>query len=109
MRALASKSFDLGNYEKALSQIARAERLAKGILPTDQHEQYLYIWLTKVEILLKKMKNEEEARESIALAKKAMDLAKSLFGEKTLITNQAMLTYAMTLTMTPESIEESRI
>ena len=62
-----------------------------------------------MEILLKKMKNEEEARESIALAKKAMDLAKSLFGEKTLITNQAMLTYAMTLTMTPESIEESRI
>ena len=38
MRALATKSYDLGNHEKALSQIARAERLAKEILPTDNHE-----------------------------------------------------------------------
>lgn len=38
MRALATKSYDLGNHEKALSQIARAERLAKEILPTENHE-----------------------------------------------------------------------
>ena len=38
MRALATKSFDLGNHEKALSQIARAERLAKELLTTENHE-----------------------------------------------------------------------
>ena len=111
MRALATKSYDLGNLEKALGQISRAERLAKEILKTEQHEHYLYIWLAKVEILLKKLRasdDQADVNEPIKIAKKAVDMAKSIFGEKTIMTNQAMLTYAMTLTRDPTKTEESR-
>ena len=51
----------------------------------------------------------DEINEPIVLAKKAMDLAKSIFGEKTIMTNQAMLTYAMALTRDPTKTEESRV
>ena len=47
----------------------------------------MYIWLTKVEILLKQLKPGDSASEPTNLAKKAMDLAKAIFGEKTLMTN----------------------
>ena len=68
----------------------------------------MYIWLTKVEILLKQLKPGDSASEPTTLAKKAMDLAKAIFGEKTLMTNQAILTYAMTLTRDPDrGISES--
>ena len=36
-----------------------------------------------------------------------MDVAKKIFGEKTFITNQAMLTYAMTLTKDQSKLVES--
>ena len=110
MRALSTKWSDLGDQKKALSQIGRAEQLAKELLgESEEHEQYIYLWLTKVEIILKSLRavQEEESKEAIAVAKKAMDVAKKIFGEKTFITNQAMLTYAMTLTKDQSKLVES--
>ncbi len=55
---------------------------------------------TKVEILLKKLRLGDEAvfEEPIKIAKQAYDLAKTIYGERTFITNSAFLSYAMTLT-----------
>ena len=50
MHALATKHSDLGAYDKALLYIGRAEKLANELLESKDHEQYVYIWLTKVEI-----------------------------------------------------------
>ena len=47
--------------------------------------------------------------EFIEIACKTKDLAKRIFGEKTFITNTAMLTYAMTLTKVPSMEADSRI
>lgn len=67
------------------------------------------MWLAKVEILLKKLKlgNEEDFKEPIEIASAAKDLAMKIFGERTLLTNQTMLTYAMTLTKIETMQEES--
>ena len=50
--------------------------------------------------MLKKLRLGDESafEEPIRVAKQAYDLAKSIFGERTFITNQALLSYAMTLT-----------
>ena len=44
------KYSDLGDFGKALEYIGRAEKRADELLMTKEHEQFLYIWLTKVEI-----------------------------------------------------------
>ena len=111
MRALAVKHSDYGDIEKALSYVARAEKLADELLQTKEHAQVLLVWLTKVEILLKKLRlgTEEEFKEPIEIARAAKDLARKIYGEKTFITNQTMLTYAMTLTKVKGMEEESRL
>ena len=50
--------------------------------------------------MLKKLRNgtENDFQEPIETANAAKELAKSIFGNKTFMTNQTMLTYAMTLT-----------
>ena len=65
---------------------------------------------TKIDILLKKLRHgtEEELREPIAIAKKAVDLSVKLFGENTFISNQTVLTYAIVLTKIPSMEEESK-
>ena len=88
-RALSTKHSDLGDFKKALEYITRAEKIADELFQTREHEQFVYIWLTKVEILLKKLTTgtEDEYIEPILIAKEATDLAKRIFGEKTFITN----------------------
>lgn len=109
MQALAMKYSDLGDNDKALHYIGRAEDLATKLLPSQDHILVLQMWLAKVEILLKKLKlgGEEEFKEPIIIASAAKDLAMKIFGEKTMLTNQTMLTYAMTLTKVESMQEES--
>ena len=40
---------DLGDFKKALEYITRAEKIADELFQTREHEQFVYIWLTKVE------------------------------------------------------------
>ena len=100
MRALAVKHSDYSNFDKALDYIDRAEKLADELIQTKEHAQVLLVWLTKVEILLKKYRvgSEEEFKSVVEIAKAAKDLALKIYGEKTFISNQTILTYAMTLT-----------
>ena len=53
------------------------------------------------------MGTEEEYLETIKTAKVAKDLASAIFGNKTFMTNQTMLTYAMTLTKVKSKESES--
>lgn len=61
MRALATKYSDLGDHEKALEYVTRAEKLSAKYLPTTEHQLVLLLWLTKVEIYLKKLQNVNES------------------------------------------------
>ena len=64
-----------------------------------------------MEIQTKKLRmgSEREYMESIKTAKAAKDLAGTIFGNKTFMANQTMLTYAMTLTKVKEKEEESLV
>ena len=54
------------------------------------------------------MTNDHEVnRKIVKLAKSSVDLAMKLFGEKTFITNQTMLTYALALSKCPDMLEAS--
>ena len=104
--SLARRQSDFGNHDHALQYVKRCEKIADELLNSEENEQYLYIWLAKVEILLKKpIQSLTDDPAKIAL--KAKDLAMKIYGEKTFITNQAMLTYAMTLTRKEETVQES--
>jgi hypothetical protein len=108
LRALAQKYSELGDHDKGLSYTTRAEGLSAGLLQSQEHEQILLLTLTKVEILLKKYRfgTPEELQEPIKIAKQAFALAKKIYGEKALVTNQTMLNYAMALTKNPDTREE---
>ena len=58
--------------------------------------------------MLKKYRfgSKEELQEPIQIAKQAYALAKKIYGEKALVTNQTMLNYAMALTKNPDTREE---
>ena len=66
--------------------------------------------LAKVEILLKKHRfgSKEELREPIQIARRACELAKKIFGDKTLITNKTMLDCAVALMKSPSTKEEGK-
>ena len=104
------KYSDLGDNEKAIRYVSRAEELAGKLLPSQEHIYVVQIWLQKVEILLKKLKlaEEEEFLEVIEIARATKDLAIKIFGDKTLLSNDTMLTYAMTLTKVQDRLEESK-
>ena len=53
------------------------------------------------------MGTEEEYMEPIKIAKAAKDFARTIFGNKTFMANQTMLTYAMTLTKVKAMEDES--
>ena len=55
MRAIAVKYSDLGDHEKALNYLERAEKKAEEKLPRE-HIQVLLLQQTKVEFLLKKLR-----------------------------------------------------
>ena len=67
LRALGLKYSELGDHDKGLSYIKRAEDLSTKLLQTQDHEQILLLNLTKIEILLKKHRfgPKEELREPI--------------------------------------------
>ncbi len=89
MRALAIKYSDLGDHTKALEYVARMETLQDTVLPEGDNNRKLEIMLAKVDILLKKftLGNEEDFVEPVEIAKKAYEMSKRLYGEKSFPSN----------------------
>jgi len=86
MRVLAVKYSDLGNHEKALHYINRAESLSQTLLSSLSNSRVLDLLLAKADILLKKLRfaSEKECMEPIKIAEQAVQLAKQLYGDKSI-------------------------
>ena len=74
MRSLAEKYSSLGDHEKGMSYINRADALAKKLLPRQEHCEILWNSVAKVEILLRQ-KEETHLKEAVLIAQGAYSLA----------------------------------
>ena len=107
LKAVAMERSERGDLQEALNRVTRAEIL--NIFKKDQENlECLVNRLEKVDLLLKihKFADEAKLKEIAVVAKSAMDLARKLFGEKTLIYFKSMLKYATTLSKCQESRAE---
>jgi len=89
LRATASKASELGDHEKALTQLARAEDLCEERLGTKDHSEFLFLLLLKVEVLMKfhRIGTPEVQQKAVDVAEQAVKLAKKLYGEHTITSN----------------------
>ena len=104
MRALAVKYSELGEHDQALNYVERVKNKIGQFYENTENLEMLLISQNEIEILKKKnVTNDLEVnRKIVNLAKSQVDLAVKLFGEKTFITNQTMLTYALALSKCPD-------
>lgn len=101
LKFVAAERSERGDLKEAESRVTRAETLITDtILKSELNLECLTNRLEKVEVLLKihKFSGPEKLQEIAVLAQSALELAKKLYGEKSLIYFKTMLKYATTLT-----------
>jgi hypothetical protein len=105
LKFVATERSEHGDLKEAESRVNRGEALVMDLLKSDLNTECLVNRLEKVEVLLKlhKFANQDKFIEIGMVAKSAMDLARKLFGEKSVIYFKAMLKYATTLTKCTET------
>lgn len=108
LKYVAAERSERGDLKEAENRVNRAETLINDLVKSDLNLECLLARLEKVDLLLKmhKFAGQDKLREIAAVAKSAMELAKKLFGEKTLIYFKTMLKYATTLSKCEQTRQE---
>jgi hypothetical protein len=108
LKYVAAERSERGDLKEAENRVNRAETLIMDLVKSDVNLECLLARLEKVDVLLKlhKFGSQAKLKEIATVAKSAMDLAKKLFGEKTLIYFKTMLKYATTLSKCDETRQE---
>lgn len=109
LKFVAAERSERGDLKEAESRVNRAETLITDtILKSDFNLECLANRLEKVDVLLKlhKHASADKLAEICLVAQSAVELAKKLYGEKSLIYFKTMLKYATTLSKCEDRREE---